>query len=244
MRESIQTAPGFEAAQAVPPSRDWRALAVGLAVLLALGLLVWWGLSQMGSGKAGPKRQTTKVVLLPDAPPPPPPKEEPKKEPPKEEPKETVQINRPQPTPTPAPPGQQLKAEGAAGEGGSPFAAGSVSQDYTRGSVGGGGASAPAAPLDRQKFRLFADGLTRRLQAELERQLGSSELPRMKLSLQVWVDASGEISRYEMSGLSRPELEREVRESLDKARAGLRSRPPAGLPQPLNLSMTVMPQGG
>ena len=243
MSDSPHTPPRFEAPATVSASKDWRTIAIGAAVLLALAVLLWWAMAQMGSGKGSPKRQTTTVALLPDTPPPPP-KEEPKKEPPKEEPKETVQINRPQPAPTPAPPGQQLKAEGAAGEGGSPFAAGNVSTDYKAGQVGGGGASAPATPVDRQKFRLFADGLTRRLQAELERQLGSSDLPRMKLSLQVWLDPSGEISRYEMSGLSRPELEREVRESLDKARASLRSRPPAGLPQPLNLGMTVVPQGG
>ena len=243
MNDSAHASPHFEAAATLSSTRDWRSMAMGLAVLLALAALVWWGMSQGGAGKGAPKRQTAKVALLPDTPPPPP-KEEPKKEPPKEEPKETVQLNRPQPTPTPAPPGQQLKAEGAAGEGGSPFAAGSVSKDYTEGKPGGGGASAPAAPVDRQKFRLFADGLTRRLQSELERHLGGSELPRMKLSLQVWLDDSGEIARYEMSGLSRPELDREVRESLDKAKANLRSRPPAGMPQPINLSMTVMPQGG
>lgn len=243
MNESTLTSPHFEAAATVSSTRDWRTLAMGFGVLLALAALVWWGMSQVGTGRGAPKRQTAKVALMPDTPPPPP-KEEPKKEPPKEEPKETVQLNRPQPTPTPAPPGQQLKAEGAAGEGGSPFAAGSVSKDYTEGKPGGGGASAPSAPVDRQKFRLFADGLTRRLQSELERQLGSSELPRMKLSLQVWLDDTGEIARYEMSGLSRPELDREVRESLDKAKANLRSRPPAGMPQPINLSMTVMPQGG
>ena len=234
MNQSTLTSPHFEAAATLSSTRDWRSMAMGLAVLLALGALVWWGMSQGGSGKGAPKRQTAKVALMPDTPPPPP----------KEEPKETVQLNRPQPTPTPAPPGQQLKAEGAAGEGGSPFAAGSVSKDYTEGKPGGGGASAPSAPVDRQKFRLFADGLTRRLQSELERHLGGSELPRMKLSLQVWLDESGEIARYEMSGLSRPELDREVRESLDKAKASLRSRPPAGMPQPINLSMTVMPQGG
>lgn len=243
MNESTLQSPHFEAAATLSPTRDWRSMAMGVAVLLALAALVWWGMSQVGAGKGAPKRQTAKVVLLPDTPPPPP-KEEPKKEPPKEEPKETVQLNRPQPTPTPAPPGQQLKAEGAAGEGGSPFAAGSVSKDYTEGKPGGGGASAPAAPVDRQKFRLFADGLTRLLQSELERHLGGSELPKVKLSLKVWMDASGEISRYEMSELSRPDLDREVRESLDKAKASLRSRPPAGMPQPINLSMTVMPQGG
>lgn len=233
----------FEAAAIPSNALGWRTIVMGVVTLLVLAALVWWGMSQRGSSHGGRKQQTTKMVLLPDTPPPPP-KEEPKKEPPKEEPKETVQLNRPQPTPTPAPPGQQLKAEGAAGEGGSPFAAGSVTQDYTKGQVGGGGASAPAAPVDRQKFRLFADGLTRQLQSELERQLSSSELPKVKLSVQLWLNDSGAISRYALGGLSRPELEKDVRESLDKAKTSFRSRPPAGMPQPINLSMTVMLQGG
>ncbi len=48
---------------------NWKPALVVASLVLLLGALVWWGLSQSGTGGA-PKRQTAKVSLLPDAPPP------------------------------------------------------------------------------------------------------------------------------------------------------------------------------
>lgn len=222
---------------------NWKPALVVLSLALLLGALIWWGLSQGGKGGA-PKRQTAKVSLLPDAPPPPPPKEEPKKEPPKEEPKETVQINRPQPTPDMAPPSQQLKMEGPAGEGPGLGQAGVPTREGIPGSGVAGGASAPVAPANRQAHRMFANSLRSRLQVELEKELGSSDIPRVRMSLSVWTAPSGAVQHYELSGLTRPEFERDVRAALDRATASLRLSAPADMPQPISLDMSVLPQGG
>lgn len=224
-------------------SSNWKPALVVASLALLLGALIWWGVSQGGKGGA-PKRQTAKVSLLPDAPPPPPPKEEPKKEPPKEEPKEAVQINRPQATPDVAPPSQQLKMEGAAGDGPGLGQAGVPTREGIPGTGAAGGASAPLAPVNRQAHRMFANSLRSRLQAELEKELGSSDIPRVRMSLSVWTAPSGAVQRYELSGLTRPEFERDVRAALDRATASLRLSAPSDMPQPISLDMSVLPQGG
>jgi len=61
-----------------------RFIVPGVLVLALVGV-GWFIYSQMGQGSSGPKRQTVKIAVLPDAPPPPPP-------PPKEE-------KRPEPKP-------------------------------------------------------------------------------------------------------------------------------------------------
>ena len=138
----------------------------GIALgLIGAALLVH---SLMGSGPSAPKRQTVKIAVLPDTPPPPPPPK------PEKPPEPKPQDNTPQPQDQPklaeAPPEpQQLKMEGAAGDGPSAFSAGSVSSDYKGGAIGAGnGASAPSAG-DRAKFNFYAKSAQQVLRAELDR---------------------------------------------------------------------------
>ena len=111
-----------------------KRILIGAAVVAVLALIAW-GLSHinLGSGHAGPKRQTVKITL-PDSPPPPPPKQEEKKPEPKEDNKPTQQMEQ-KPIEAPPQPAQSLKMEGAAGDGPSAFSAGSVNKDYTSGQV-------------------------------------------------------------------------------------------------------------
>lgn len=212
----------------------------GIALgLIGAALLVH---SLMGSGPAAPKRQTVKIAVLPDTPPPPPPPK------PEKPPEPKPQDNTPQPQDQPklaeAPPEpQQLKMEGAAGDGPSAFSAGSVSSDYKGGAVGAGnGASAPSAG-DRAKFNFYAKSAQQVLRAELDRTL-ARDVIRLGARLQIWIDASGRIDRYEIGGLSDAAAQNQVRAAMQDISKGFRLVPPAGLPQPLEMRLSVNPLNG
>ena len=211
---------------------------------LTLGLVAGGFLiaSLMDSGPAAPKRQTVKIAVLPDTPPPPPP---PKPEKPPE-PKPQDQTPQPQEPAKQAeapPEPQQLKMEGAAGNGASAFAAGGVSSDYKGGAIGAGsGASAPSAG-DRARFNFYAKSAQQLLRAELDRTL-AREVIRLGARLQIWIDAAGRIDRYEVNGLSDPVAQEQVRAALQDIRKGFRLVPPNGLPQPLEMRLSVNPLNG
>lgn len=198
--------------------------------------------SLMGSGPTAPKRQTVKIAVLPDTPPPPPPPK------PEKPPEPKPQDNTPQPQDQPklaeAPPEpQQLKMEGAAGDGPSAFSAGSVSSDYKGGAIGAGnGASAPSAG-DRAKFNFYAKSAQQVLRAELDRTL-ARDVIRLGARLQIWIDASGRIDRYEVKGLSDAAAQNQVRAAMQDISKGFRLVPPAGLPQPLEMRLSVNPLNG
>lgn len=223
---------------------DNKPFLVALLLAIALGAVIWWGISQRDVKSDSAKRQTAKVALLPDTkpPPPPPPKEEPKKELPKDEPKQAMPDQK-QDTP-PAPPGEQVKVEGTATDGGaSPFVAGTVTRENAV--PGGGGTSVVAAPSNAAAHRFFARALKDQLQAQLERELAGSELPRLRLGVRVWLSPVGGIARYEIGEMSAPEFERDIRAALDKASERLRvSKMPTDLPQPIVMQMSVQMLGG
>ena len=138
---------------------------VPAVLVLALVGLGWFIAKQMGQGGSGPKKQTVKIAVLPDTPPPPPPppKEEKKPEPKPEE-------NKPQPQeqkPVEAPPEpQQLKMEGAAGDGPSAFGAGNVSSEYRGGDVGTGGGGTVG---DKLAASSYGNAVKREVDAWLQR---------------------------------------------------------------------------
>lgn len=206
--------------------------------LIGAAVLVY---SLMGSGPTAPKRQTVKIAVLPDTPPPPPPKQE---KPPEPKPQDNTPQPQDQPKVAEAPPeAQQLKMEGAAGDGPSAFSAGSVSSDYKGGAIGAGnGASAPSAG-DRAKYSFYAKSAQQQLRAELDRTL-ARDVVRLGARLQIWVDASGRIDRYEVKGLSDPVAQEQVRAALQDISKGFRLVPPAGLPLPLEMRLSVNPLNG
>ena len=111
-----------------------------LKILAAIGfvllaLAAWWGIKHMKA--EAPRRQVAKISILPDTPPPPPPppKEEKKPEPPKDEPKQVMREEQVKQVEAPKP-AEAIKMEGAAGDGPSAFAAGSVNRDYAGGAPG------------------------------------------------------------------------------------------------------------
>lgn len=215
---------------------------VPAVLVLALVGLGWFIAKQMGQGGSGPKKQTVKIAVLPDTPPPPPP---PKPEkPPEPKPQDNAPQPQDQPKQVEAPPEpQQLKMEGAAGDGPSAFSAGNVSSDYKGGAIGSGsGSSAPSAG-DRAKFNFYAKSAQQLLRSELDRTL-ARDVIRLGARLQIWIDASGRIDRYEINGLSDVAAQNQVRAAMQDISKGFRLVPPAGLPQPLEMRLSVNPLNG
>lgn len=220
------------------PSFLRRAMPMAVAVLL-LALLIWGVSTLMGKGdKRPPGRQTVKIALLPDTPPPPPPPpKEDRPEPPKEEPKQMVRPDQPKLADAPPQQAESLKMDGPAGNGPSAFQAGTITNEYRGGPVGTSNAS------DRARFNFYARSAQQLLKAELDRSL-PKDIVRLGARLQVWVGPQGRIERYEVLGLNDRGAEERVRSALADASRGFRLVPPAGLPQPMELRLSVDPANG
>lgn len=209
---------------------------VPAVLVLALVGLGWFIAGQMGKGGSGPKKQTVKIAVLPDTPPPPPPppKEEKKPEPKPEE-------NKPQPQeqkPVEAPPEpQQLKMEGAAGDGPSAFGSGSVNSEYKGGAIGtGGGGTATVA--DRMAASTYGNAVRRELNDHLNRSPEMRKAGDYKVPVNLWVRADGTLERFELVGSSgATETDELIKQTLRLFR-GFRSAPPHNLPQPVRLQVT------
>lgn len=202
-----------------------RLRSVGGVLLAAVAIAVAVYLLQ-GLGKSAPpqQKQVARITLLPDTPPPPPPP--PPKEEPKEAPKEAKQ-EQPKPLEPPQE-AQQLKMEGPAGEGGSPFAAGTVSRDYIGGKVGNGMG---------MQFAFFANALQRHVQDELARNR-TVKLGDYRVTVKVWLGADGAILRAELANSTgNPDTDRALRTALTEL-GPLRSAVPDQLPQPIRLRIT------
>lgn len=217
------------------PSNTWLPkllVALGLLALLAGG---WWLLSQMGHGGDGPKRQVSKIALLPDTPPPPPPppKEERKPEPPKDAPRQQAPDEQVKQAEAPKAP-EPIKMEGAAGDGPSAFAAGGVRNEY---SGGGSGTSS-----DRAQERFFANTARQMLRDEIERRL-KGEGEQMLASFAIWLGKDGEIQRYELTPSGNDGNDRALRAALDETLRQFRLPPPPAITQPMRFRLSVKPLG-
>lgn len=207
------------------------AIFVGLVLLLVgIGL----GLKSLLSGNHSTKKPVTTIKLLPDTPPPPPP---PPKEPPKEQPKEQpkeIKMEQPKPQEAPQPPAEALKMEGAAGDGPSPFGAGTVNNDYKGGEVGtkiGGGGS-------RHQFNWFAGLIKSRIEDALAKdpQLANG---KYKVVVHVWIKPDGRIERSELAGSSGDSATDERIKAALTQMPPLSEAPPEDMPQPVKLRITA-----
>lgn len=222
----------------------WRKALPVVIILTVLGL-AGYGLSTlMGSGGTGAKKQVVKIAVLPDTPPPPPPpKEEKKPEPPKEEPKQVMPTEQPKVVDTPPPQqAETLKMEGAAGDGPSAFSAGSVKSDYSGQQIGAGGVAQPKV-VDRAKFKYYANSARQMLRAELDKSL-PPELLNLGARLRIWVNEGGAITRFEVDGLNDKASDEKLRQAMEAVSRTYRLAPPADMPQPLELRLSVNPVSG
>lgn len=211
-----------------------------LAVLLALVLLgwgAWWLKSQLGI-ESRPQRQVARIAVLPDLPPPPPP---PPKDLPKPPPPPPAAA-KPEAAPKEAAPdAAPLKMEGAAGDGPSAFAAGTVTRDL--GAAPPPAAAPAAAPGDRMQERLYAQSARPLLTAEIERHLRGDSVD-LTASFALWLRRDGSIERFEILPGVDPTREADLRAALDETTRTLRlPQPPSALPQPMRFRLTVRPVG-
>lgn len=220
---------GDQAAEG-PQDGGAKRFIVPAVLVLALVVASYLIYSQMGKGGGGPKRQTVKIAVLPDTPPPPPP-------PPKEEkkPEPDQREDKPQPQEQPkvqeAPPEpQQLKMDGPAGDGPSAFAAGQVANEYKGGAVGTGGGG-----VDRLKFALFTNRLTRHIQSALAK---DPDLRfDFRINVRVWLDAQGRFERVTLAQSTGDAPNDKALESALMRLAPIDAMP-ADLPQPMLLRIT------
>jgi TonB family protein len=213
-----------------------KRVVISLIVIVVLGALGYLLKGLFSGGTTGKKAVTT-IKLLPDTPPPPPPPpKEPPKEQPKEQPKEIKEV--PQPKPDEAPPAEVLKMEGAAGDGPSPFAAGTVSSEYKGGEVGtkiGGGPS-------KYQFAWYTDLIKNKIEDAMAKDKVLAN-GAYKVVVKVWVASNGRIERYELVGSS-GDAERDVllKKALDEM-PPLSDPPPGDMPQPVKLRVTARSVG-
>lgn len=193
---------------------------------------------------SGPARQVAKIRLLPDTPPPPPPppREEPKPKPVEQAKARPVEQLKPVESPPPRP--EPLKMEGAAGDGPSNFAAGSVGKDYTGGEpVSTGAASGGTGTAsDRAGERFFANNARQLLRDEIERHL-KSEASQLTAVFSVWFNGDGGIRRFELVPTGNATADSELSAALDETSRAFRLQPPAGLTQPLRFKLSLRPLG-
>ena len=205
-------------------------------LLLSLLSLVGYGLKKLLSGGAPHKRQITTVKLLPDTPPPPPPPppKEPPKETPKEQPKEAPK--EPEPKPAETPPAENLKMEGAAGDGPSPFQAGAVNNEYK------GGAVATIGSDGGVKFHWYAGLVKSQIEHAIEQDKALAN-GQYKLVVSVWLKANGEFDRLSVEQSDAvSEIEQGLRAALDRLPA-MREKPPESMPMPIRLRISARKMG-
>lgn len=168
-----------------------------LIVLLVLAVLagIGYGIKKLFSGGPTQKKQITTVKLLPDTPPPPPPPppKEPPKETPKEQPKEAPK--EPEPKPVEAPPAENLKMEGAAGDGPSPFQAGAVNNEYKGGDVTTG--PKIGGKKNMAAFAWFTNKVDAQIKKALDAETALNKT-KYQVDVRVFLNARGEIDHAEL----------------------------------------------
>jgi periplasmic protein TonB len=204
----------------VSPQLQKIGLAAGALLLVAL---MGWGVSGLLSGKTKGVHKAPKISLMPTTPPPPPPppKEEKRPEPPKDQ--KEIKVDQPPPKDAPAaPPSQELKMDGPAGDGPSAFSAGKITSDDIS-NIGKGGAAVVASGMFNP-FNNYATGI----KGELQRFLARNKDLRQRayrIDVQLWVGRDGALSRYEL-----------IRQSLSTL-GNFTQVPPEQMPQPIRLRL-------
>ncbi|WP_047516944.1 TonB C-terminal domain-containing protein [Methylophilus sp. Q8] len=179
----------------VPNVRLWTTRIVIALLVLAVLAGAAYGIKKLFSGGATHKKQITTVKLLPDTPPPPPPPppKEPPKETPKEQPKEAPK--EPEPKPVEAPPAENLKMEGAAGDGPSPFQSGAVNNEYKGGDVTTG--PKIGGKKNMAAFAWFTNKVDAQIKKALDAENGLNKI-KYQVDVRVFLNAQGDIDHAEL----------------------------------------------
>lgn len=203
----------------------------GILVIASIG----YGLKKLMAGGESHKKTITKITLkdLPPPPPPPPPKEQPKDQP-KDAPKEIKEQQ--QPKPVEAPPAEQLKMEGATGDGPSPFAAGAVKNEYKGGEV------KTIGKPNGSQFSWYTGLVKSQIEDALAKDKKIAE-GQYKLQVSVWLRPNGSVEKLEWTKSNADdEVEAHIKSALDNMPA-MREPLPADMPQPIRLRITARKMG-
>lgn len=217
-----------------------KRIAIALVIILVLGG-IGYGVKSLFSGGAPQKKAVTTVKLLPDTPPPPPP---PPKEPPKEQPKDQpkeVKVE-PQPKPVESPPAEQLKMEGAAGDGPSPFAAGTVKDEYKGGDV----KTVTIGKPDSSRIDRYAAAMHTTLGAKVERKLEEDKsIPEgdYRVVVNIWIRADGSFERCVLvKGTGNKPVDATISKALEDL-PPMEEPPPENMPRPAKIELTLLRKG-
>jgi hypothetical protein len=134
--------------------------------------------------------------------------------------------------------------EGAAGDGPSAFAAGSVAKDYAGGAPTTGGSGGPAGTAaDRAQERFYANTARQLLQGEIERHL-KADAEALTATFSIWLAGDGAIQRFELTPSGNDANDLALRAALDETRRQFKLPPPPALAlsQPLRFRLSVRPQ--
>jgi periplasmic protein TonB len=207
---------------------------VVVGALIIAGLV--YGVWKMLSGPSSGPTKAPKISLIPIAPPPPPPppKEEKRPEPPKEQ--KEVKMDQPAPKDAPpAPANQDLKMEGAAGDGPSAFGAGKVSREDLSNINNDANKTAAVGGM----FNPFTNYATS-VKGELQRFLSRNKDLRLrayKVDVLIWVTRDGRVNRFELQGSSGDtEVDDLLRQAIGKLET-FSGAPPEKMPQPIHLRL-------
>jgi protein TonB len=213
--------------------RRVRNILLALAGMGVVGYTGYW-LKNEFSKPSAPTRQVTKISLVPDTPPPPPP---PPREERRPEPKEQKDVKVEQPKPVEAPPQQaeQLKMEGASGDGPSAFASGDVTNEYKGGDVGSTIGGGPAKP-SRILFSSFTNALLRHIQDDLARNRNVKQID-YNVNVKVWLAPTGGIERVELVDSTGDQTTDAALTRAFAEIAAFKERHSADMPQPVRLKV-------
>jgi protein TonB len=212
--------------------RRVRNILLALVGMGVVGYGGYWMKSQF-SKPSTPTRQVTKISIIPDTPPPPPPP--PPREEKRPEPKD-VKVEQPKPKEASPQQAEQLKMEGAAGDGPSAFASGEVTNEYKGGDIGSAIGGAPAKP-NRMQYAFYTNALQRHIQDELARNRSVKQID-YRVVVKVWLDRDGSIQRAVLDDSTGDvKADAALSAALAEMRA-FRDAPPADMPQPIRLRIT------
>jgi protein TonB len=271
--ESVALTEAWSAGERAASSAGGRGRAKVILIGLVVALLcvaLGWSVYSAFAGKSSAARKPPKISLIPTAPPPPPPpppKEEKRPEPPKQQ--EIKTSAPPEQKPVSPAPTQDLKMEGAAGDGPSAFSAGRVTNENQIPEVRGADTrpppappsppppppvvvappapvvvapAAPRNPFDRSGLFDPIANYGRLLKTEAQRHFNQNRALRQRAyraEILLWIAEDGRVTRYELSGTSGDEETDVLLRESLASLSGFSGAPPAGAAQPVRLAITT-----
>ncbi len=215
--------------------RLFRAVAVGLLIAAVIALAVWLFKLLGEPAEPSKKRAVQQIELLKPPPPPPPPKTPPPPPPPPQE-QQKIDVPKPdappeQPSDAP-PPGPNLGVDAAGSGSGDGF--GLVGKPGGGDLIGGGGGGSGG-----NRFAWYGALVKERITDAVLKDKKLREAPDYQRVVNVWVDASGLITRVELVGAGQaPELDEALRLAL-RGLAPVREGAPGDMPQPIRLRISA-----